>query len=72
MLIGFCVIAACSASIDSSKGEELYHEKCGGCHRLYSKKEFSRKRWGIEVESMSKKSKLSEDEKRMILGYLAE
>lgn len=64
-------IAGCAATIAySSKGEELYYNKCGGCHRLHSKTEFTSEKWKSEVEEMSKKAKLNEDEKRMIIEYL--
>jgi hypothetical protein len=64
-------IAGCAATIAySSKGEELYYNKCGGCHRLHSKTEFTDEKWKSEVEEMSKKAKLNEDEKRMLIEYL--
>ncbi len=64
-------VAGCAATIIySSKGEELYNNKCSGCHRLHSRTEFSSEKWKSEVEEMSKKAKLNEDEKRMIIEYL--
>jgi hypothetical protein len=73
--VGFVLlfIAGCSASIlYSSKGEALYSDKCGGCHRLYSKSELTSEKWRSEVEEMSKKAKLSDEEKRMIIEYLTD
>ena len=66
LFIGGCA----SAIVFNSKEEELYHEKCSGCHRLYSRNEFSPERWREEIEDMSKKARLSADEKRMIVDYL--
>lgn len=64
-------IAGCAATIIyCSKGEELYYNKCSGCHRLHSKTEFTSEKWKSEVEEMSKKARLNEDEKRMIIEYL--
>ena len=64
-------IAGCAATIIySSKGEELYYNKCSGCHRLHSKTEFTIEKWESEIDEMSKKAKLNEDEKRMIIEYL--
>ncbi len=64
-------VAGCAATIIySSKGEELYYNKCSGCHRLHSRTEFSSEKWKSEVEEMSKKAKLNEDEKGMIIEYL--
>ena len=63
--------AGCAANIAySSKGEELYYNKCGGCHRLHAKTEFTGEKWKSVVEGMSKKAKLDEDEKRMLIDYL--
>ena len=67
----FLFIAGCAATIIySNKGEELYYNKCSGCHRLHSKTEFNSEKWKSEVEEMSKKARLNEDEKRMIIEYL--
>ena len=66
------LVAGCATSIIyNSKGEELYYDKCGGCHRLYTKTKLSKEKWRREVEDMSKKAKLSDEEKRMIIEYLA-
>ncbi len=71
LIVFFLIIVGCSVSKDFTiMREELYYEKCGGCHRLYSKQEFTNEKWQSEVEEMSKKAKLSEDEKRMIIEYL--
>lgn len=67
----FLFIAGCAATIIySSKREELYNNKCSGCHRLHSKTELTSEKWKSEIEEMSKKAKLNEDEKRMIIEYL--
>ena len=64
-------LAGCAATIAySSKGEELYYNKCSGCHRLHPKTEFTSEKWESDIEEMSKKAKLNEDEKRMIIEYL--
>ena len=64
-------LAGCAATIIySSKGEELYYNKCSGCHRLHLKTEFTNEKWKSEIEEMGKKAKLNEDEKRMIIEYL--
>lgn len=70
-LIFILFVIGCAASrVYSSKGEELYYEKCGGCHRLYSPQEITDEKWDKILEEMSKRSKLEEDEKRMIIQYL--
>jgi len=66
-------IAGCAAGVVySNKGEELYNEKCGGCHQLYPKGKFSSEKWRSEIETMSKKAKLSDEEKRMMLEYFTD
>lgn len=71
--IVFFLISGCaSRNIYSTKGEELYYEKCGGCHRLYSKSELSLERWKVVTDNMSVKAKLSEGEKRILLIYLTD
>lgn len=69
----FVVIVGCSASQHfTSKGEELYYEKCSGCHRPYTKSELSAENWKMKIDEMSKKAKLTEDEKKIVLSYLSE
>lgn len=73
LLLLLLFLAACStALVFASKEEELYYEKCGGCHRVYKKSEFSKEHWQKEVEDMSKRAKLTSEQKKMILNYLFE
>lgn len=63
--------AGCASSIIfSSKEEELYYEKCGGCHRVYNKNEFSKEHWLKEFNDMTKRAKLSSQQKEMLKTYL--
>lgn len=71
VLIFLLFVIGCAASrVYLSKGEELYYEKCGGCHRLYSPNEITNEKWDKIMEEMTKRSKLEDDEKRMIIQYL--
>lgn len=73
LFMAFLFLAGCSAGIIfNSKGEVLYYNKCGGCHRLYSKSEFTGEKWRSEIQKMSKKAKLSDDEKRMLIEYFTD
>lgn len=64
-------LAGCTASIVySSEGEELYYEKCGGCHRVYPKDEIKSLKMKFDFDVMSRKSKLNEIQKKMIMEYL--
>jgi hypothetical protein len=73
IVIALLFIAGCAASVVySNKGEKLYNEKCGGCHQLYPKAKFSSEKWRREIEAMSKKAKLSNEEKGKILKYFTD
>ena len=71
VLLILLFLAGCAAAIVySSKEEELYYEKCGGCHRVHKKGDFSKEHWLKEVDDMSKRAKLTDNQKEMILNYL--
>ncbi len=73
LILFLLFLTACATSIIySSRGEDLYHEKCGGCHRLYSKSELTSREWHNKIDEMSIKAKLSPDEKRMIIEFLTD
>ncbi len=64
-------IAGCATTVNYfSEGEKLYVNKCGGCHRIYNKVEFTKEEWKREVDKMSKKAKINEEEKKQIIEYL--
>lgn len=65
-------VIGCASAIYSSKEEKLYVEKCGGCHRLYARTEFSKEHWLKEFDEMTKRAKLEEMEKRMLWNYIFE
>lgn len=61
----------CSATAISDYNEEiLYKEKCGGCHRLYAKEEFSIEEWKFKLPEMIKNANLNEDETKLINHYI--
>ncbi len=73
VLILLFFLISCSStskSETSDKGEVFYKEKCGGCHRIYKKKEFGKADWENIFSKMKAKSKLSDSESRLILYYL--
>ncbi|MDP2035735.1 MAG: hypothetical protein Q8L04_00010 [Ignavibacteria bacterium] len=63
-------VVGCASAIYSSKEEKLYVEKCGGCHRVYAKSEFSKEHWLKEFDEMTKRAKLDEAQKMMMRNYL--
>lgn len=64
-----------NAIIDSrdglvSKAEDLFAERCGGCHVLYHKSEFDPNVWPSILDSMSGQSGLTKDQKDLIVKFL--
>jgi hypothetical protein len=51
-------------------GEELYAEKCSGCHRLYRPKRFKRARWERVLVDMKPQAKLTQPEYEYIRTFL--
>lgn len=71
----FGTLAACSTSTwlkkDISQGELLYRQKCRSCHHLVKPEKLSDEEWALEMEDMSRKSGLNEQESQLIWEYLA-
>lgn len=53
-----------------STGKSIYTGKCTRCHKNYPIEEFSEKKWLYEIDRMSPKAKLSEDEKLKLTKYI--
>lgn len=53
-------------------GQKLYISKCGGCHRLYDKLEYSPAKWDTILTVMRSKAKIKSDEEKEILLFLKE
>jgi hypothetical protein len=52
------------------KAEYLYKNKCGGCHKIYKKDDFSNEKWSKIIASMKIKARLTETEEHIIKDYL--
>jgi hypothetical protein len=69
-------LAGCSSerSIKQKNGnstaEQLYKDKCGGCHTLYQREKFADGYWGDVLVRMEKKAHLNEYQSRLIREYL--
>ncbi len=64
------VIGCNSTMISTDKREILYREKCSGCHRLYSKNEFSKEEWESKLPEMYQNANLSPDEEKLLNEFL--
>ena len=53
-------------------GLDLYLSKCGGCHRLHERNEFTGQKWDKILTRMQKKSKISDEQTEKILKFLTE
>ncbi len=60
---------------DLQAGHKIYYSKCNTCHQNFTITDFNEKKWRHEIEDMSPKAELTEDEKSKltlyILSYLA-
>ncbi len=53
-----------------TEGRAVYVAHCGSCHSLHLPGEFSVDIWKQNLDEMQKKSKISNEEKALILNYL--
>lgn len=51
-------------------GEQLYKEKCGGCHALYRREKYEEGDWDSIIARMEKKARLDEHQSKLIREYL--
>lgn len=56
---------------DLKAGRKLYVEKCGSCHALVLPEKHTPAEWRTAVEQMQAKSKITDEEKTLILSYLS-
>jgi Zn-finger protein len=74
LLLILLFVIGCSTQTTTSNndqnGSELYSEKCGGCHRLHSKNEYTKAEWSQILQTMKTKAKLTEKENSIIEQYL--
>ncbi|MCK9209931.1 MAG: hypothetical protein M0P61_03745 [Ignavibacteriaceae bacterium] len=50
--------------------EQLYKDKCGGCHALYQREKFAKGDWESVLVRMEKKAHLDMDQSNLIRQYL--
>jgi hypothetical protein len=52
------------------KGRTLYVNNCSSCHALYLPERYSKKEWVKWVDDMAPRSKITNEEKKLIQAYL--
>ena len=62
--------AYAAGSADPVAAKKLYLIKCTKCHRLYDPLSYDGEKWGYWMGKMKKKSKLSDEQFKLISGYL--
>ena len=55
---------------DLVKGRSLYVASCGSCHSLYLPEQYNESIWQHNLNEMQERSKISDQEKALILAYL--
>jgi mono/diheme cytochrome c family protein len=72
LLLAACASAPRGAPSDpDAAGERLYRSHCAACHRLRDPSEETRERWAWAVNRFGPRAHLSEEERQLVLGYLA-
>ena len=56
-------------SREMSPDEMLYRAKCSSCHNVIAASRYDREEWRLYIDKYGKK--MTDDEKRMVLEYLA-
>lgn len=59
-------------STDAQKGQALYNENCGKCHKLPLISSHSEEKWHKIVPPMAKKAKLDATQESLIMSYVNE
>lgn len=74
LLLLVAAVAACAGTpapqAGSARGERLYRSKCAACHRAYPPASRGRAEWAAVLEKMAPRSKLTPEEREIVLGYL--
>ncbi|MBW8039631.1 MAG: hypothetical protein FVQ85_06485 [Planctomycetes bacterium] len=55
---------------EMSPGEMLYRAKCSSCHNIIEASRYEKEEWCLYIDEHGEK--MTDEEKRMVLGYLAE
>lgn len=61
-----------SLSADAQKGQALYNENCGKCHKLPLISSHSEEKWQKIVPPMAKKAKLDATQESLVMAYVNE
>jgi cytochrome c5 len=68
--VGFAAGEEASTVTEQRAGRKIYEAKCAKCHAFYEPKNYSEVAWQTWLKKMSKKSKLKEEQARLLARYL--
>jgi hypothetical protein len=54
----------------SDPGRKIYVTRCAKCHKFYDPSKYSNQDWGMWMQKMKKKAKLSDEEEAMVSSYI--
>lgn len=54
-----------------SAGKQIFENNCGKCHTLFTPSKFNASQWGIWVNRMQKRAHITDEQKILVLKYLA-
>jgi len=55
---------------DAAAARKVYVAKCAKCHKFYEPRDYSDADWGLWMDKMSRKSKLSAEQEALLKRYL--
>jgi len=55
---------------DLKKGREIYVKKCSSCHPLHLPNQYNEKVWGVNLNEMQARAKITDAEKQLIYQYI--
>ena len=65
----FAILAV--AATPENTGKKIYTGKCARCHKLYDASKYDERTWDSWMQKMKSKAKLSDDQYRQLLEYIA-
>ncbi len=74
--LGIALLVSADAVADEltakeiSAARKIYVAKCAKCHRFYEPTNYAEPEWDTWMEKMNKKSKLKEEQARLLTRYL--
>ena len=55
---------------ESDPGRKIYLSRCAKCHKFYDPSKYSDQEWGMWMQKMKKKAKLSDEQEALLSSYI--